>query len=101
MPIFIEMAEYCMQHQIPVWIGGMFETGIGRASNLRFAACFPNARAHDLSPSKRYFVDDLVQNPIDMNQDGLIVLPTDPVTLDAAHFQKYQKEIIIKRKDHA
>ena len=49
----------------------MFETSIGRALNLQVASLLPNARAHDLSPSSRYFKQDLVVEPIEM-KDGFV-----------------------------
>lgn len=63
----IEIIQYCTKHNIPCWIGGMFETGIGRTLNLRMASYLPNARAHDLSPSDRYFLEDIVQPNVQMN----------------------------------
>ncbi|EDP96264.1 o-succinylbenzoate synthase [Kordia algicida OT-1] len=67
----IEIIQYCAEHNIPCWIGGMFETGIGRTLNLRMASYLPNARAHDLSPSDRYFLEDIVQPNVQMN-NGLV-----------------------------
>lgn len=67
----IEMMEYCFANDIPAWIGGMFETGIGRAQNLQIASFLTNAKAHDQSPSNRYFQKDILQTPIDM-EDGFI-----------------------------
>jgi o-succinylbenzoate synthase len=67
----IEMMEYCITHNIPAWIGGMFETGIGRAQNLQIASFLSKAKAHDLSPSSRYFTKDVLRKPIEMD-DGYI-----------------------------
>ena len=67
----IEIINYCHNHQIPCWIGGMFETGIGRLQNLEMAAFLPNAIAHDLSPSSRYFKEDIISPAIEM-QNGFI-----------------------------
>lgn len=64
----LKMIDFCNEQGIDTWIGGMFETGIGRAQNLQVAALLPNAKAHDLSPSSRYFEDDLLQTPIEMEQ---------------------------------
>lgn len=69
----IEIIQYCAEHNIPCWIGGMFETGIGRTLNLRMASYLPNARAHDLSPSDRYFLEDIVQPNVQMN-NGLVAM---------------------------
>ena len=63
----IKIIEYCAAHNIPCWIGGMFETGIGRMLNLQMASYLPNARAHDLSPSDRYFLEDIIQPGVKMN----------------------------------
>ncbi|MFK7907749.1 MAG: o-succinylbenzoate synthase [Chitinophagales bacterium] len=64
----IEILQYCHQHEIPCWIGGMFETGIGRLLNLQFASYLPNAAAHDLSPSKRYFLQDIIDPDVKMSE---------------------------------
>lgn len=63
----LEIIQYCKKHHIPCWIGGMFETGIGRTLNLRMASYLPSARAHDLSPSDRYFLEDIIQPSVQMN----------------------------------
>ena len=61
----------------------MFETGIGRAANLRYAARLTTDLAHDLSPSGRYFVKDLVTKPIEMDPDGFVSLRGgNPVVVD-------------------
>lgn len=67
----IEMIGYCQQNSITAWIGGMFETGIGRAQNLQIASFLVGAKAHDQSPSNRYFTKDVLQTPIEM-QYGFI-----------------------------
>jgi O-succinylbenzoate synthase len=70
----IAIAEYCMNHNIPCWVGGMFESGIGRSVNLQFAARLTDARAHDLSPSSRYFEQDVVREALKMDNEGYISL---------------------------
>ena len=69
----IQILNYCHEHNIPCWIGGMFETGVGRLLNLEFASFLPNAKAHDLSPSSRYFKEDIVAPEIVM-ENGFINL---------------------------
>lgn len=64
----LEIIAYCKEHHIPCWIGGMFETGIGRMLNLKMASYLPEARAHDLSPSDRYFLEDVIQPGVQMNE---------------------------------
>jgi O-succinylbenzoate synthase len=71
----ISIAEYCLDHGLPCWVGGMFETGIGRALNVQVAARLPLARAHDLSPSSRYFARDIVAAPLTMDETGFMNVP--------------------------
>lgn len=79
----LRILHYCKEYEIPCWVGGMFETGIGRLANLRVAALLPKAKAHDLSPSNRYFSRDIVANPITMNHEGYIIFEDDgPVEVD-------------------
>ncbi|GIU97761.1 MAG: o-succinylbenzoate synthase [Actinomycetota bacterium] len=67
--------DVCRDAGVPVWCGGMLETGIGRATNLAVAA-MPNATLPgDTSPSDRYFVED-VTPPFAMASDGTIAVPT-------------------------
>jgi O-succinylbenzoate synthase len=68
----LQIIEYCTQHHIDCWIGGMFETGFGRITNMQFAALLPNAKAHDISPASRYFEEDIIQNVIEMNNEGYL-----------------------------
>jgi len=63
----IEILNYCEAEGISCWIGGMFETGIGRLANLELASYLPNAKAHDLSPSARYFEEDIINPEVTMN----------------------------------
>ena len=75
--------DFCSREKLPAWVGGMFESGVGRLANLRVAARLPGAAAHDLSPSSRYFTRDVVRDPIVMDADGTIDLRDDsPVDLD-------------------
>ena len=62
---------------VPVWCGGMLETGIGRATNLALAA-LPNFRLPgDTSASRRYFPDDLTE-PFELAPDGTMAVPDGP-----------------------
>ena len=61
---------------VPVWCGGMLESGIGRAYNVALAS-LPNFRLPgDLSPSARYWARDVVRPEWTMNADGLVPVPT-------------------------
>ena len=62
----IRIMNYCFDNEIPCWMGGMFETGVGRLQNLELAGFLTFAKAHDLSPSNRFFKEDIVAPVIEM-----------------------------------
>jgi O-succinylbenzoate synthase len=69
--------DVCADAGVPVWCGGMLETGIGRATNLALAAMPNFTLPGDTSPSARYFRDDLTE-PFEMASDGTMAVPTGP-----------------------
>jgi O-succinylbenzoate synthase len=62
---------------VPVWCGGMLETGIGRATNLALAAMPNFTLPGDTSASARYFADDLTE-PFVLEPDGTMRVPDAP-----------------------
>lgn len=70
--------DFCMDRGIPVWCGGMLESGIGRAHNIHLAALPNFVLPHDLSASKRYYTQDLIEPPIDITARGTIEVPVLP-----------------------
>ena len=68
--------DLCVDKKIPVWCGGMLETGIGRAANLALAALPGFTLPGDTSASSRYFKQD-VTTPFVM-EDGYLTVPTGP-----------------------
>jgi O-succinylbenzoate synthase len=56
----------------------MLETGIGRAANLHLASLPNFTLPGDIAASRRYFVPDLIDPPIDVGPDGTIAVPTSP-----------------------
>ncbi|MBI4314506.1 MAG: o-succinylbenzoate synthase [Chloroflexi bacterium] len=70
--------DFCAEHGIPVWCGGMLETGIGRAANVALAS-LPNFKLPgDISASDRYWKEDIVEPAFALNQDGTLTVPTGP-----------------------
>jgi O-succinylbenzoate synthase len=69
--------DLCLQRSVPVWCGGMLETGIGRALNLALAALPGFTLPGDTSASARYFDDDLTV-PFELAPDGTMAVPTGP-----------------------
>lgn len=63
--------------EVPVWCGGMLETGVGRAANLALAALPGFTLPGDTSASARYFAEDLTE-PFEMAPDGTMAVPSGP-----------------------
>jgi O-succinylbenzoate synthase len=68
--------DLCVDRGVPVWCGGMLETGIGRAANLALAALPGFTLPGDTSASARYFHRD-VTTPFEL-RDGRLDVPTGP-----------------------
>src|SRR5207247_10922317 len=70
--------DICRSHEMPIWCGGLLETGIGRAHNVAVSSLpgfvFPN----DISASNRYFKEDIVSPEFKLNPDGTRTVPTGP-----------------------
>jgi O-succinylbenzoate synthase len=71
----IKIHDFCRQKNIPVWCGGMLESGIGRAHNIHLATLPNFAFPNDLSASKRYYKEDLIEPLIDITPHGTIPAP--------------------------
>jgi o-succinylbenzoate synthase len=69
--------DLCAERDVPVWCGGMVETGVGRAANIALAALPNFSLPGDLSASGRFFETDLA-GPIDLRPDGTIGVPAGP-----------------------
>lgn len=68
----------CMERGIPVWCGGMLESGIGRAHNIAMSSLPGFVLPGDVSASKRYWDEDIVTPAIEVSPDGTIPVPTSP-----------------------
>jgi O-succinylbenzoate synthase len=69
--------DLCRQHGIPVWCGGMLESGIGRAHNVALASLPNFTLPGDLSPSARYWERDIVDPEWTMDAGGMVQVPFD------------------------
>jgi O-succinylbenzoate synthase len=64
-----------VERGIPLWHGGMLESGIGRAHNLHLSTLSGFTLPGDVAASRRYFVPDLIEPPIEVRPDGFIDVP--------------------------
>jgi O-succinylbenzoate synthase len=70
--------DLCVERGVPLWCGGLLETGIGRCHNLGVASLPGFVLAGDISESRRYYVRDLIDPPIRLGERGRIEVPGDP-----------------------
>jgi len=71
----LKLYELCVERGIPLWIGGMLETGIGRAANLAFAALPGVTLPSDISATDRYFDPDITEPPFVLGDGSALKLP--------------------------
>lgn len=69
--------DFCMQNDVPVWCGGMLESGIGRGHNIALASLPNFVLPGDLSPSARYWERDIVTPEWTMDAQGMVAVPLD------------------------
>jgi O-succinylbenzoate synthase len=91
--------DVCAKAKIPVWCGGMLESGIGRAYNVALASLPNFSLPGDLSPSARYWERDVVTPEWTMDAAGTVAVPRDKpgigVTVDRQHIDA----LTVKREE--
>lgn len=70
--------DICQQHDVPVWCGGMLETGIGRAHNIALSTLPNFSLPGDVTASKRYWAEDIISPEVTVSPQGTIRVPTGP-----------------------
>jgi O-succinylbenzoate synthase len=73
----VAIHDLCWAQEVPVWCGGMLETGIGRAANLALASLPGFSLPGDISATERYYARDIAQ-PKFVLEDGTIAVPQSP-----------------------
>ncbi len=84
--------DLCQAHGIPVWCGGMLETGIGRAGNVALASLSNFTLPGDISASNRYYTEDIAEPLFALNPDSTLSVPTAPglgVTVNEKTLKKF------------
>jgi O-succinylbenzoate synthase len=70
--------DLCQANGIPVWCGGMLEAGIGRAHNIALSALPNFTLPGDVTASKRYWEEDIIDPEVEVSPQGTIRVPTGP-----------------------
>ncbi len=76
----IKIHNYCYENNIPVLCGGMLEAGIGRSHNIAMSTLPGFSLPGDVSASKRYYEEDIIDPPVTVNEEGFINVPQLPGT---------------------
>ena len=70
--------DVCQRHRIPVWCGGMLEAGIGRAHNIALSTLPGFVLPGDVSASRRYWKQDIINPWVEVSPQGTIAVPDGP-----------------------
>jgi len=70
--------QLCRENGIPVWCGGMLESGIGRAHNIAISTLAGYTMPGDVSASKRYWHEDIITPEVEVTPTGTIIAPEKP-----------------------
>ncbi len=88
--------DLCQVQHVPVWCGGMLETGIGRAANLALASLPNFSLPGDISATERYYAQDITNEIFTLNSNSTIDVPDSPglgVTIDRAALIRYRVKV--------
>jgi O-succinylbenzoate synthase len=70
--------DLCLRHHVPVWCGGMLESGIGRAQNIAMSTLPNFSLPGDVTASKRYWHEDIITPEVTVTAHGTIQVPDTP-----------------------
>lgn len=69
--------DLCLESQVPLWCGGMLESGIGRAPNIALSSLPGFTQPADMSPASVLFAEDVVNPTYEVDPDGFVAVPTE------------------------
>src|SRR6266446_2955817 len=76
--VALRIHDFCQQRGVPVWCGGMLESGIGRAHNIALSTLPNFTLPGDVTASNRYWAEDLIDPEVTVSPQGTIRVPTGP-----------------------
>jgi O-succinylbenzoate synthase len=74
----IAVHNAALERGIPVWCGGMLESGVGRSHNIALSTLENFTLPGDVSASARYWAEDIVEPEVTVSSAGEIVIPDTP-----------------------
>jgi len=91
--------DLCQRNGIPVWCGGMFESGVGRGHNVALASLPNFSLPGDLSPSARYWERDIVKPEWTMDDEGMVHVPLDRPGIGVSVDVDRIEDLTLRRED--
>ncbi len=91
------ISNYCQKREIPIWCGGMLEAGIGRAHNIAMATLAGFTLPGDVSASKRYWHEDIIEPEVEVTKNGTIVAPEKAGIGFAVNRERIDKQTVRKK----
>ena len=88
--------DLCQQHSIPVWCGGMLESGIGRAHNIALSTLPNFSLPGDVTASRRYWDEDIIAPEVEVTRQGTIQVPSGPGIGYAPRLDRIEKLTVRK-----
>lgn len=95
----IAIHDLAQSNGIPVWCGGMLESGIGRAHNVALASLPNFSLPGDLSPSSRYWARDIVKPEWTMDPDGMVNVPRDQPGIGVEIDLDFIDDLTVRREE--
>ncbi len=74
----VRVHDVCRAHQIPVWCGGMLESGVGRVHNIALSTLPNFTLPGDVSASRRYWKEDIIEPEVEVTSKGTIAVSNEP-----------------------
>jgi len=91
-----QVHDVCRERDIPVWCGGMLESGIGRVHNIAMSALPGFTLPGDVSASKRYWAEDIIDPEVTVTAHGTIRIPQTPGLGYAPNLERIEKLTVRK-----
>jgi O-succinylbenzoate synthase len=76
----IRIHDLCQAYKVPVWCGGMLESGIGRSHNIALSSLQGFSLPGDVSASQRYWKEDIIEPAVEVSAQGMIAIGNQPGT---------------------
>jgi O-succinylbenzoate synthase len=91
-----QVEEVCRAKNVPVWCGGMLESGIGRAHNIALSTLPGFTLPGDVSASRRYWTQDIIDPEVMVTPEGTIQVPQTPGLGYTPNLERIEKATVRK-----